>query len=191
MGWQIHQLDVKTTFLNRVIEEEMYIEQLEGFETHERRTHVCRLKKALYGLKQVARAWYGRIKNCLRQMGSVKSDKGPNLYYLMLEGEQLILVLYVNGLFLIGSSRLIEDYKRNLAVEFIMKDLVLMHYFLGLSKHIDIRCHFIRDCVQRGAVHLQYVPTEEQVADILTKALGRAKFIYFRESMGMAENTFQ
>ena len=51
MGWQIHQMDVKTTFLNKVIEEEVYIEQLEGFETHERCTHACRLKKALYGLK--------------------------------------------------------------------------------------------------------------------------------------------
>eukprot|EP00253_Pinus_taeda_P034707 PITA_34707 len=59
------------------------------------------------------------------------------------------------------------------------------------SKHIDIRCHFIRDCVQRGAVQLQYVLTKEQVADILTKALGRAMFVYFREHMGMVEKSFQ
>ena len=44
-------MDVKTTFLNRVIEEEVYIEHPEGFETLERRTHVCKLKKALYRLK--------------------------------------------------------------------------------------------------------------------------------------------
>jgi len=59
MGWEIHQMDVKTKFLNDVIEEEVYIEQLEGFETHEKKSHVCRLKKALYGLKQAPRAWYG------------------------------------------------------------------------------------------------------------------------------------
>eukprot|EP00253_Pinus_taeda_P035336 PITA_35336 len=58
-------------------------------------------------------------------------------------------------------------------------------------KHIDIRCHFIRDCVQRGAVQLQYVPTGDQVADIRTEALGRAKFIQFREQMGIVENPFQ
>lgn len=58
-------------------------------------------------------------------------------------------------------------------------------------KHIDIRCHFIRDRVQRGAVQLQYVPTGDQVADILTEALGRAKFIQFREQMGIVENPFQ
>ena len=66
MGWEIHQMDVKTKFLNDVIEEEeLYIEQLEGFETHDQKTDVCKLKKALYGLKQALRAWYGRIGNYL------------------------------------------------------------------------------------------------------------------------------
>ena len=57
MGWEIHQMDVKKTFLNGVIEEDVYIEHPEGFRTHEKRTHVCRLKKSLYGLKQAPRAW--------------------------------------------------------------------------------------------------------------------------------------
>ena len=51
LGWEIHQGDVKTSFLNEVIEEEVYIEKHEGFETHEKHAHVCRLKKALYRLK--------------------------------------------------------------------------------------------------------------------------------------------
>jgi len=63
--------------------------------------------------------------------------------------------------------------------------------FHDWSKHIDIRCHFIRDYVQRGAIQLQYVATGDQVADILTKALGRVKFIQFREQMAMVENLFQ
>jgi hypothetical protein len=61
VGWKIHQMDVKTAFLNGVIEEEVYIEKPQGFEVHRRKSHVCRLKKALYGLKQAPRAWYSRI----------------------------------------------------------------------------------------------------------------------------------
>jgi len=59
MGWQIHQLDVKMTFMNGVIEEEVYIEQPKGFQTHGRDTHVCRLKRVLYKLKEAHVAWYG------------------------------------------------------------------------------------------------------------------------------------
>lgn len=58
-------MDVKTTFLNKIIKEEVYIEQSKGFEAHGWDTHVCRLKRALYGLKQVPRAWYERIDNYL------------------------------------------------------------------------------------------------------------------------------
>eukprot|EP00253_Pinus_taeda_P016864 PITA_16864 len=58
-------------------------------------------------------------------------------------------------------------------------------------KHIDIRCHFVRDCVQRGVVQLRYTPTREQVAEVLTKVLGRTKFDCFREKMGMVKNPFQ
>jgi hypothetical protein len=68
MKWKLRQMDVKTTFLNGVIEEEVYIEQPQGFEVEERKTHVCKLKKALYGLKQAPRAWYGRIYSFLTPM---------------------------------------------------------------------------------------------------------------------------
>ena len=51
MGWCVHQMDVKIAFLNGVIEEEVYIEQPEGFDVENRETHVCRLHRALYGLK--------------------------------------------------------------------------------------------------------------------------------------------
>ena len=56
MGWHIHQMDVKTGFCNRVIQEEVYIEQFEGFQVFSSESHVCRLKRALYGLKQAPHA---------------------------------------------------------------------------------------------------------------------------------------
>eukprot|EP00253_Pinus_taeda_P020612 PITA_20612 len=60
MGWKIHQMDVKTAFLNGFIQEEVYIEQPQVFEVHGKESHVCRLKKALYGLKQLLELGYSR-----------------------------------------------------------------------------------------------------------------------------------
>jgi hypothetical protein len=86
MRWRIHQMDVKTTFLNGIIEEEVYIEKPQGFEVHGRESHVCRLKKSLYGLKQAPRAWYSRIDGYLQSMGFTKSEVDPNLYFILVGG---------------------------------------------------------------------------------------------------------
>jgi hypothetical protein len=134
-------MDVKTAFLNGVIEEEVYIEKPQGFEVHPRETHVCRLKKALYGLKQAPRAWYARIDSYLTRLGFSKSHVDPNLYYKVVNDAPVILLLYVDDLFLTGAEPLIIQCKKELASEFDMKDLGLMHYYLGLEvwqKHGEI-----------------------------------------------------
>jgi hypothetical protein len=131
-GWRVHQMDLKTAFFNEVVEEEVYVEKLEGFEVGNKETHVCRLRRALYGLKQEPRACYSRIDNYLREMGFQQSEVDLNLYFLVGEVPH-ILVLYVYDLFLTGDEQLIADCKVNLVVEFEMKDLGLLHYFLGLE----------------------------------------------------------
>ena len=55
------------------------------------------------------------------------------------------------------------------------------------SKHIEIKYHYIRNMVQKGAMKLQYVATEEQIADVLMKPLARVKFKYFREKLGVLQ----
>ena len=133
MKWDLHQMDVKTTFLNGVIQEEVYIEQLQGFEVEDKVTHVCKLKKDLYGLKEAPRAWYGRIDSFLTSLGFTKSKYDPNLYMKIMDYEPVILLLYVDDLFLTGNGKQITESKKKLAEEFEMKDLGLMHYFLGLE----------------------------------------------------------
>ena len=91
MKWNIHQMDVKTAFLNGVVKEEVYVEQPLGFETDDRESHVCRLKKALYGLKQEPRTWYSRIDGFLSSMGFTKSKADSNLYYKVEDGNLVIL----------------------------------------------------------------------------------------------------
>ena len=66
-------------------------------------------------------------------MGFNKSDADPNLYYIVVGEDPIILVLYVDDLFITGVERLIEGCKKDLASEFEMKDIALMHYFLGLE----------------------------------------------------------
>eukprot|EP00253_Pinus_taeda_P025920 PITA_25920 len=218
-------------------------------------------------------------------MGFTKSDADPNLYYIVVGDDLLILVLCVDDLFITVAERLISGCKEDLAMEFEMKDIGLMHYFLGLevwqeeghiflgkstsgccfrlgstvvswfsrkqtsfalssfeaeymvasqasceaiwlrkllygpfdqelrpttihcdnqscikltknpvfhdrSKYIDIRYHFIRDYVQKGAVKLECISTNEQVADVLTESLPRGKHVHFRDKMGVVKNTF-
>ena len=106
---------------------------ISGFEVQDRDTHVCRLKKSFYGLKQAPRAWYERIDSYLMNMGFTRSNVDPNLYFKVDREKPLILVLYVDDLFLTSVDPLIHQCKRELASEFEMKDLGLMHYFLGLE----------------------------------------------------------
>ena len=79
MSWKLHQMDVKTTFLNGEIEEDVYIKKLEGFMIHDEKSHAFRLKKALYRLKQAPRAWYEKMDGFLMSLGFSKSVADPNL----------------------------------------------------------------------------------------------------------------
>ena len=59
------------------------------------------------------------------------------------------------------------------------------HVFHDKSKHIKIKLHYIRDMVQRGEVKLQYMATDEEIVDVLTKPLSKVKFEYLRERLGV------
>eukprot|EP00253_Pinus_taeda_P018181 PITA_18181 len=133
MGWKIHQMDVKTAFLNGKIEEEVHIEQPEGFETFDRDSHVCQLKRALYGLKKAPCAWYTKIDNYFTGLGFTKSEADANLYHIIVKGKPMIIVLYVDDLILTCDDQLIMSCKEDLAREFKMKDMGLMQYFLGME----------------------------------------------------------
>eukprot|EP00253_Pinus_taeda_P005472 PITA_05472 len=105
-GWEVHQMDVKNSFLHEDLPEEIYMEQPHGFIQDS--SLVCRLKKSLYGLKQALRAWT--------------------------HDSLLILVLYVDDLLINDSSTLaIAAVKRTLHDRFLMMDMDTLHFFLGLE----------------------------------------------------------
>ena len=127
-------MDVKIAFLNGKIEEEVYIEQPEVFETFDHELHVCRLKRALYMLKQAPCAWYTRIDNYLTGLGFTKSGVDANLYHIVVERKMLIIFIYVDDL--IYTWKNVELFQRselNNTVEFEMKDPGEFHYFLDIQ----------------------------------------------------------
>jgi hypothetical protein len=84
-------------------------------------------------LKQAPRAWYGSIDSFLTSLGFTKSKVDSNVYFKVMNDEPVVLLLYVDDLFLTGEEKLITDCKRKLTAEFEMKDLGPMHYFLDLE----------------------------------------------------------
>ena len=78
--FKFYHMDLKYAFLNGDLEEEVYIEQAEGFILGNDEKLVCKLKKALYGLKQAPRAWYYRLDKYLHQQGFSKGSADSNLY---------------------------------------------------------------------------------------------------------------
>nr|CAN65499.1 hypothetical protein VITISV_010671 [Vitis vinifera] len=136
MGWKIYQPDVKSAFLNGYLEEEIFVEQPEGFVVKGKEDKVYHLKKALYGLKQAPRAWYSRINAYLLSLGFKKSQSESTLYIRKINADILIISLYVDDLLVTGSNQcLMDKFKVETEEVFEMIDIGDMSYFLGMEVH--------------------------------------------------------
>eukprot|EP00253_Pinus_taeda_P030803 PITA_30803 len=131
--WEVHQMDVKSTFLHGDLHEEIYMEQPIGF-IQTNSSLVCRLKKSLYGLKQAPRAWYAKMDSFLLESGFSRCHSDNIIYTKKVGKSLIILVLYVDDLILTGSDpNLINHVNSSLKNKFEMIDLGHLHYFLGLQ----------------------------------------------------------
>ncbi|GKA59938.1 reverse transcriptase [Tanacetum coccineum] len=143
-GWKIYQMDVKSAFLNGVLDEVVYIEQPPGYAKVGEETKVLKLKKALYGLKQAPRAWNTRIDSFLKRMGYVQCPYEHALYIKQVENRVLVAALYVDDLIFTGNNKLmIDQFKESMTREFDMTDMGLMKYFLGLEVRQGISGIFV------------------------------------------------
>ena len=75
--WELHQMDVKGPFLYGDIQEDVYVQQPEGFDLG---PGMCHLRKALYGLKQSPRVWYHALKSCLERVGFRKIESDHSVF---------------------------------------------------------------------------------------------------------------
>ena len=140
--WNVFQLDIKSAFLNGILQEEVYVEQPPGFEVLGQEHKVYRFNKALYGLKHAPRAWYSRINTYLIKSGFLRSRHEPTLYTKSHEGKIIIVCLYVDDLLHIGNMML-EDFKAAMQAKFDMTDLGVMKYFLGIEIHQYVNGIFV------------------------------------------------
>jgi hypothetical protein len=133
-NFKVYQMDVKSSFLNGDLEEEVYMEQPEGFSLTDNPDYVCKLKKALYGLKQAPRAWYYRLDKFLQDKGFKKGYVDNNLY-IKSEGDDLLVVLvYVDDIiFGCTNDPSVQWFSNSMQTEFEMSMIGELSYFLGLQ----------------------------------------------------------
>nr|GEW26210.1 hypothetical protein [Tanacetum cinerariifolium] len=132
----IIQMDVKTTFLNGPLKEEVYVTQLEGFVDSDHPKKVYRLRKALYGLKQVPRAWYDELSTFLTSKGFTKGTIDLTLYTIRYEKDILLVQIYVDDI-IFGSTnpKYSKRFEKLMHSRFEMSLMGEMKFFLGHQIH--------------------------------------------------------
>jgi hypothetical protein len=136
--WTIKQLDVSNAFLHGILDEEVYMEQPQGFIDPVFPDYVCKLHKSIYGLKQAPRAWFTRLSHALQNLGFCGSQVDHSLFVYHLASVHIYLLVYVDDIILTGNhegtmNRLIDKLKH----DFAMKDLGPLGYFLGIQATKD------------------------------------------------------
>jgi hypothetical protein len=118
-GFKLHQIDVKSVFLNGVLEEEVYVRQPSGFESEKYPHRVYKLRKALYGLKEAPRAWYRRLRWFLFKRGFEMGKVDQTLFLVRQGRDILIMQVYVDYIVFGGSSNsLVARFAEDMSREF-------------------------------------------------------------------------
>ena len=117
-------MDIKIAFLNGELEEEIYMDQSDGFVASGQEGKVCKLLKSLYGLKQAPKKWHEKFDRTLTSASFVVNEADKYVYYRYVGGEGVILCLYVDDIIIFGNNvNVIKEVKDFLSSNFEMKDL--------------------------------------------------------------------
>ncbi|GKB06917.1 retrovirus-related pol polyprotein from transposon TNT 1-94 [Tanacetum coccineum] len=207
----VFQMDVKIAFLNRILKEEVYVSQPEGFVNQDHPNHVFRLKKALYRL-QISQSPKGIFINqskcaleMLKKYGLDQCDvvdipmvfrylKGTinkGMWYPRNTGFNLTAFADTDHAgcqdsrkSTLGSAQFLGEKLSTIA----LSCNTVQH---SMMKHITVRYHFIKEQVENGVVELYFVKTDYQLMDIFTKALARERFEFLINRLGMQSITLK
>eukprot|EP00253_Pinus_taeda_P022287 PITA_22287 len=136
---ECEQLDVKITFLHGELEEQIYMDQPEGFIGKGKEGLVCRLKMSLYGLKQAPRPWYNKFDSFMLEHGFQRLEVDHCVYIKRYDqGKYIMLLLYVDDMLIVGHDKnKINRLKKDLGRKFAMKDLGPAQQILGMRVLCD------------------------------------------------------
>ncbi|GKB46169.1 retrotransposon protein, putative, ty1-copia subclass [Tanacetum coccineum] len=131
-------MDVKTTFLNEHLLEEVYMTQPKGFVNPIYPNHVCKLKRSIYGLKQASRQWNKRFDDEIKKFGFTQNRDEPYVYQKASGSYVTFIILYVDDILIIGNNiPMLQDVKSYLGKCFAMKDLGEAAYIIGIKIYRD------------------------------------------------------
>jgi hypothetical protein len=133
-NFKLHQMDVKSAFLNGPISEEVYVEQPPGFADPKFPNHVYKLHKALYGLKQAPRAWYECLKEFLLKKGFEIGKADPTLFTRKQGNDLFVCQIYVDNI-IFGSTNQswVDEFSRIMTKRFEMSMMGELKFFLGFQ----------------------------------------------------------
>ena len=159
--WHIHQMDVKSAFLNGLLDKEIYMEQPQGFVTPGSETKVCRLLKVIYGLKQAFCAWNLQFHGVLTTLGFKRMFADAGIYVLpQQEGDDsgpLFVIIYVDDITIMGANlEKIKHLKSDLSTRYEMTDLGEIQSYLDMRivrdrslRHIEIdQSGYVKDVLE-------------------------------------------
>ena len=150
--YEIWKMDVKTTFLNGNLLEDVYMTQPEGFVNPKYPNRVCKLQRSIYGLKQASLSWNLRFDEVVKEFGFMKNEDEPCVYKKVSGSAIVFLVLYVDDILLIGNDiPTLQSVKSWLGKCFSMKDLGEAAYILGIKIYRD-RSQWLLGLSQSGYI---------------------------------------
>src|SRR3954466_16187289 len=177
-------MDVKTAFLNGELDEEIYMEQPDGFVLDGQEGKVCKLLNSLYGLKQAPKQWHEKFERTLTTAGFVVNEADKCVYYRHGGGEGVILCLYVDDILIFGTNlTIIEEVKDLLSQSFEMKDLGAADVILNIKLLRDndsgitlLQSHYVDKILSRfGYSGCKSSPTSYDPSVLLRKNRGTVR----------------
>jgi hypothetical protein len=129
-------LDISNAFLHGKLQKDVYMTQPQGFVHPEFPGHMCKLHKAIYGLKQAPRAWFNRLFDSLLKFRFIQSLVDSSLFLYHQGTTHLFILIYVDDILVTGThSFIISSLLDKLQIDFALKDLGELNYFLGIQVH--------------------------------------------------------